>query len=271
MWDLNSGQHLPHRKRLRPPPPSWPAALNFAAALPECIENAKLGFGKHRGRTFRDVFHSYPDYCSWILNEAKRNPTRCSAEFVAFATYLRDDGSQHQYDRRQPEDRFWRRSKDKQGSCAETLYDDDSTDLASGQWKVTFGEKHVGLSFAEVLAMDADYCDFVIGQVLHSTIPHAAWIDSKVLSFVAYVQHTRLRAVGQHELDTFVANWGLDAKAQQRLLQLDASTQRRVIDGFSPKDVSRGASAAFMRFANISSGGRREPEHHRQRRLLHAQ
>lgn len=66
-------------------------------------------------------------------------------------------------------------------------------------------------------------------------------------------------AVQQSELDLFVANWGLDTKAQQSLLQLDPSTQRRVMDGFSPKDVSRGASAAFMGFvksvANSGGGG----------------
>jgi len=148
--------------------------------------------------------------------------------------------------------------------------DHASTDLAAGQWKVTFGEKHIGLSFAEVHAIDADYCDFVIGQVLHSTAPHAAWIDSNVLSFVAFVQHMHARALGQHELDVFVANWGLDAKAQQKLMQLDSSTRRRVIDGFSPSDVSRGASAALMRFARKQQqrGPEGEPEHHRQRRLM---
>jgi len=66
-------------------------------------------------------------------------------------------------------------------------------------------------------------------------------------------------AVSQNEINAFVANWDLDTKAHQTLLQLDSSAQRRVIDGFSPKDVSRGASAAFMGFvksvANSSGGG----------------
>jgi len=208
MWDRNSSQHQLHRKRLPPPPPSQQRSLRDTTAFPECTENTTLGFGKYRGRTFRNVLDADVKYCNWVVMEASRNPTRCSAGFIAFVNYLRAQGIQQQHggpervaDERQPKDSFWSQPRDEpnatniaQGSHDDTLRDNTSTDLASGQWKVTFGEKHVGSSFAEVLATDAAYCDFMIGQVLHSTMPPADWIDSKVLSFVAYVQHMRLRA-----------------------------------------------------------------------------
>jgi len=182
--------------------------MNNTRAFPECTENTTVGFGKYRGRTVRDVLRADTKYCSWVLTEAKRNPTRCTAEFTAFAIYLRGQGIQQQQggpdhvsDERQSEDSFWRRPSDEptvasmvQASNDETPSYDASADLASGQWKVTFGQKHVGSSFAEVLETDAEYCDYVIGQVLHSTMPPAVWIDFKVLSFVAYVQHMQLRA-----------------------------------------------------------------------------
>merc|ERR1712048_92527 len=55
---------------------------------------------------------------------------------------------------------------------------------------------------------------------------------------------TPMGQIAQSPVDAFVAQWGLDAKAQGALLQLDPGTQQRVMSGFAPKDVSRGASAA---------------------------
>lgn len=226
-WERSSGQHGPHRLRSDagqrrplglPPPPPGPKPLNDIMAFPECTENTAIGFGKHRGRTFGDVLRADPKYCNWVLTEAKRKPASCSGAFSAFVNFLHGQGIQVQQggpehvDERQPEDSFWQRPSDEpkvastvQESCNEMPRGDasadlasGSADLASGQWKVTFGEKHVGVSFQEVLATDAAYCDFVIGQVLHSMTPPAAWIDSQVLSFVAYVQHMRLRADPSH-------------------------------------------------------------------------
>jgi len=57
------------------------------------------------------------------------------------------------------------------------------------------------------------------------------------------------------EIENFVLQWGLDEKAQSVLVSLDLSTQQRVIAGFAPKDVSRGASAAFMAFSRSIGGG----------------
>lgn len=221
-WERNPGQRGPHRLRSDagqrqpfglPPPPPGPMPLKDTTAFLECTENTTIGFGKHRGRTFGDVFHTDPKYCSWVLTEAKRKSTSCSAAFTAFVTFLHGQGIQVQQgglehvDERQPEDSFWRRPGDEpkiasmvQESSNEMPCDDSPADLASGQWKVAWGEKHIGLSFQELLATDAAYCDFVIGQVLHSTMPPPAWIDSQVLSFVAYVQHMRLRADPSHTL-----------------------------------------------------------------------
>lgn len=61
---------------------------------------------------------------------------------------------------------------------------------------------------------------------------------------------------GNHSVDTFVAKWGLDSKAQETLMSLDAGTQDRVMREFAPPDVPR-ASKMFMGFVKsvVSSTG----------------
>jgi len=61
-------------------------------------------------------------------------------------------------------------------------------------------------------------------------------------------------AIGDPAIQEFVETWQLDASAQNALTRLDPSTQVRVMTGFAPKDVSRGASAAFMGFVRSVSG-----------------
>merc|ERR1719329_1161974 len=46
----------------------------------------------------------------------------------------------------------------------------------------------------------------------------------------------------------FAYQWGLDERAQEMLYALDPDLQSRVMSGFAPKDLSKGASAAFMGF-----------------------
>jgi len=55
----------------------------------------------------------------------------------------------------------------------------------------------------------------------------------------------------------FAQSWQLDQKAQEMLFRLDAATAQRVMSDFSPTDISRGASAAFMSFARNACGGHR--------------
>lgn len=55
-------------------------------------------------------------------------------------------------------------------------------------------------------------------------------------------------------LEEFVYAWQLDELAQQLFYSLDTDVQQRVMDGFAPKDMSRGASAAFMGFVRSVSG-----------------
>merc|ERR1719169_300998 len=55
-------------------------------------------------------------------------------------------------------------------------------------------------------------------------------------------------------IEAFVIQWGLDKQAQDALVALDPATQQRVMDGFAPRDVSRGASAAFMGFVRSVAG-----------------
>lgn len=59
---------------------------------------------------------------------------------------------------------------------------------------------------------------------------------------------------GDPGIDQFVAQWGLDAAAQEMLCRLDWNTQQRVMQGFAPKDTSRGASPAFMGFVKSIAG-----------------
>lgn len=65
----------------------------------------------------------------------------------------------------------------------------------------------------------------------------------------AFSQSAPAQPTGDATIDAFVAQWALDAKAQETLCKLDAEAQQRVMAGFAPKDISRGASAAFMGFA----------------------
>lgn len=53
---------------------------------------------------------------------------------------------------------------------------------------------------------------------------------------------------GFSDADEFISYWQLDDKAGEALRQLDPETQKRVMNGFTPKDTSRGASPAFMGF-----------------------
>mmetsp|Transcript_43412 Transcript_43412/g.81069 ORF Transcript_43412/g.81069 Transcript_43412/m.81069 type:complete len:307 (-) Transcript_43412:100-1020(-) len=60
-------------------------------------------------------------------------------------------------------------------------------------------------------------------------------------------------------IEGFVAQWGLDDKAQMALLGLDPQTQQRVMSAFSPTDMSR-ANQMFMGFVKSVAGkGRSAP------------
>jgi len=61
------------------------------------------------------------------------------------------------------------------------------------------------------------------------------------------------------DISGFVAQWGLDDKAQMALLGLDPQTQQRVMSAFSPTDMSR-ANQMFMGFVKSVAGkGRSAP------------
>merc|ERR1711920_50426 len=61
---------------------------------------------------------------------------------------------------------------------------------------------------------------------------------------------------GLHGVEEFISHWALDAKASQKMRELDADTQSRVMADFAPTDPSR-ASAMFMGFVKRMGGGGR--------------
>lgn len=61
-------------------------------------------------------------------------------------------------------------------------------------------------------------------------------------------------ATGNDTVDNFITQWGLDAKSQETLLNLEPETASRVMSGFQPKDPSR-ANQMFMGFVKSVSGG----------------
>mmetsp|Transcript_18875 Transcript_18875/g.34207 ORF Transcript_18875/g.34207 Transcript_18875/m.34207 type:complete len:185 (-) Transcript_18875:41-595(-) len=71
----------------------------------------------------------------------------------------------------------------------------------------------------------------------------------------AYGNNQPAAQTGNADIDGFVGQWGLDAKAQSALLSLDPETQLRVISGFRPTDMSR-ANQMFMGFVKSLTGGK---------------
>jgi len=69
----------------------------------------------------------------------------------------------------------------------------------------------------------------------------------------AYSSNFAPAGTGNVEIDGFVAQWGLDSKAQQTLCTLDPELQQRVMSGFHPTDMSR-ANQMFMGFVKSLSG-----------------
>merc|ERR1712039_990603 len=63
---------------------------------------------------------------------------------------------------------------------------------------------------------------------------------------------------GLNGVEEFIAQWGLDAKAAQKMRELDSDTQGRVMTDFAPPDPSR-ASAMFMGFVKRMGGARPAP------------
>lgn len=61
-------------------------------------------------------------------------------------------------------------------------------------------------------------------------------------------------STGDPHIDGFAAQWSLDAKAVEALTRLDPDSQQKVMSGFAPKDVSRGASLALMGFMRSVAG-----------------
>mmetsp|Transcript_93083 Transcript_93083/g.164592 ORF Transcript_93083/g.164592 Transcript_93083/m.164592 type:complete len:385 (+) Transcript_93083:42-1196(+) len=53
----------------------------------EPSDETVVAFGKHRGRTFKDVVTAVPDYCKWVLKTSQTSVGQCAA-FDLFTRYL---------------------------------------------------------------------------------------------------------------------------------------------------------------------------------------
>lgn len=170
-------------------------------------KSALLSFGRYKGRTFQDIFELDPDYCSWVVRrEGISNDAPDGLR--AFATFLRNASMQPTSEERvnaskslspqasetslssavrenaQLSRNAWTSqvnggSKSGGGAC-----------VASGEMRVLFG-KYRDLTFAEVCAMDPQYCDWVIKVKMYEPI-QAGKSNVNMWMFVAYIQHRRL-------------------------------------------------------------------------------
>lgn len=165
----NSSQRL-EWQHLPPPPPGPPPQTLLTKDAASGI--SIVDFGMHRGFSFQEVLKRHPLYCQWIVNKASSGERLPSPGFMAFAAYLKNAGMQQS-------------KKERSNSMFSATNDQD---LASGQWQFMIG-KHQGLTFQQVAATDHAYCDWAIGQALHSTGPDIG----DLVHFVAYVQHVRLK------------------------------------------------------------------------------
>lgn len=100
-----------------------------------------LNFGRHAGRYYSDVLRNETNYCRWVVR-ASQQETSSSEAFSTFAEFCRD---------RLPEDAG-----------------DDEVD---GDALVGFG-KYAGLTRAELLPKDPDYCAWVAKSCRDDSSPN---------------------------------------------------------------------------------------------------
>eukprot|EP00927_Polykrikos_kofoidii_P066073 TRINITY_DN61731_c0_g1_i1.p1 TRINITY_DN61731_c0_g1~~TRINITY_DN61731_c0_g1_i1.p1 ORF type:complete len:327 (-),score=52.90 TRINITY_DN61731_c0_g1_i1:150-1130(-) len=162
----------------------------------------ELNFGKHRGSCFQEILRQDPNYCRWILKELTRPDIEATEGFLEFAHWLQTQGVEAAGPSQRGSKRVEAapRPQANQPPVAAPAQNPEpqqkqpptpaasrtpGADLASGQWLVTFGKKHVDRTFEEVVALDWDFCQWVVNTVL-SKDSHA---PPEMISFATYILH----------------------------------------------------------------------------------
>jgi len=111
------------------PPPHGPAEDLGGATI--------VGFGKYIGKTYEEVLHEYPYYCTWMQQTDAHRVDENSLAVCAFLAWLSTQ--------------------------------DVAEVILSGSCKLDFG-KHAGETFEDVLRTDPFYCHFIIDVPGHESV-----------------------------------------------------------------------------------------------------
>jgi hypothetical protein len=162
-----------------------------------------VGFGKHRGLTFRQLLEQEPNYCQWVVREAAARDERGEPPKEAFAALIKyvqgsaAGGALATVTR--PAQRYPRGSYGGRNASPAPRSPPEGSDLGSGMGDVAdvplasatvaFGTKYKDRTFGEVVTTDKDYSSYILNQVLNSPEPRGA----NMVAFALYVQYVMCR------------------------------------------------------------------------------
>lgn len=121
--------------------------ISFRGIRRFCSEAAGelLQFGKYRGLSYAKVRSEEPEYCDWVLKQAKLARSSPGPHLLRFAKWLEDQG--HTLPRAEP--------IGSDGRAAS---------------KVGFG-KYKDLTYASLLSNDPKYCEWVLRAAAEDSLP----------------------------------------------------------------------------------------------------
>merc|ERR1719277_295604 len=164
-----------------------------------------VGFGKHRGLTFRQLLEQEPNYCQWIVREAAARDERGEPPkeaFTALLSYIQGSaarGAPAAVTRPAHGQRYARGSYGGRSASPASHSPPEGSDFVSGTGDVAdvplasatvaFGTKYKDRTFGEVVRADRDYSSYILNQVLNSPEPRGA----NMVAFALYVQYVMCR------------------------------------------------------------------------------
>mmetsp|Transcript_67201 Transcript_67201/g.160999 ORF Transcript_67201/g.160999 Transcript_67201/m.160999 type:complete len:447 (-) Transcript_67201:119-1459(-) len=134
-------------------PSASSSAFQVSSAVPSGSEVLK--FGKHRGKTFEEIYEEDQQYADWAVRNANQGSNGNLTVFASFVKARRQEGSD---------------SNQSAGTVSHTVLNDT----------VHFG-KHRGKTFAEVCEEDPLYCEWVLKSQSTTENPH-------LQNFARYIQ-----------------------------------------------------------------------------------
>jgi hypothetical protein len=124
-------------------------AFSRAGFLRRFSTNAEelLKFGRYRGQSFAATFKEDPQYCEWVVR-ASKTQSEPGPQLVSFAAWLEENGMKVAEPSSPP--------APPTDSRSETL--------------VGYG-KYKAVTYAELLAQDPQYCDWVVRSAAPDSLP----------------------------------------------------------------------------------------------------